>query len=95
MGRWVKTAGTTRFSLAIAAYTLVKRNKQVKMDEISKLSYEGNLEILKLRIRENNALASKTDEVNLMLLFISIWFQNSFSIICFDSCQKTQYLFRP
>ena len=33
------------------------------MDELSKLAYEGNLEVLKLKIRENNELATKLDEV--------------------------------
>ena len=36
---------------------------QPNMDELSKLAYEGNLEVLKLKIRENNELATKLDEV--------------------------------
>ena len=39
------------------------------MDEISKLAYEGNLEMLKLKIKENNALATKTDEVHILYIF--------------------------
>ena len=50
------------------------------MDEISKLSYEGNLEILKLKIKENNALASKTDEVIPIQLFIFERLDHSFCI---------------
>ena len=34
-----------------------------KMDEISKLTYEGNLELLKLKLRDDNSLATKPDEV--------------------------------
>jgi len=40
------------------------------MDEISKLTYEGNLELLKLKLRDNNSLATKPDEVTYSFHFM-------------------------
>ena len=38
------------------------------MDDISKFAYEGNFELLRLRIKEDRNLATKTDSVWIYLL---------------------------
>lgn len=41
----------------------LEKHLHTNMDEISKLSYEGSIELLRLKLRDDNSLATKPDEV--------------------------------